>query len=394
MNTEQNINNKRNWKAETFPYDYYTVEPGNECQYCLTDKQVEVLLGIVEPLAWSTRWFSDTQDIDKQVVKEFRDDITRRLMMSCCGDETPIIFRFTIDGTLEKSTDGGTTWLPAPENDPRNNSPQFPPLNTDDPESTKCIAATGMVDLIKQQISDQFTDDMGRYTIGQLITDWIKTLLNDGGNILEGLVTIIQNQVFALGVAALTAALTDTVYDTLKCIFLCNMDSDGTFDEGDVSAISSQITDQIGGIASLFLNHLVGLLGATGLTNLARSSGATSGDCSDCPDCTCAGVVGFETSGYSTVLSWDEDTCTVTLQSVETPGFPGTQTIGFDFGDGCGMVETLGASMDVGFPSWFPCGGSGEVTHGLYSTQSVAYFYYGRTSDMTVFTASFVITVP
>ncbi|HEV7737092.1 MAG TPA: hypothetical protein VGO47_06950 [Chlamydiales bacterium] len=393
MNTEQNVNNRRNWKAETFPYDYYTVEPGTECQYCLTDKQVEVLLGIVEPLAWATRWFSDTQDIDKQVVREFRDDITRRLMMSCCGDEIPIIFRFTSDGDLEKSTDGGETWLPAPENDPRNNSPQFPPLPSEDPDDAKCIAATGMVALMRDQINDQLTDDMSRYTLGQLITDWVHTLLNDGGNILDGLITIIQNQTVALGIAALRAALTDPVYANLLCIFFCGISDDGSFDDGAVAAVESDISDQIGGVAGVFINHLVDLLGATGLTNLARAGGAAAGDCSDCPDCTCAAQLGFETSGFSTVISVDEDTCTFVLESVPDVAHPGQQIIGFDFGMGCGVVEITESSGANQFPSWFPCGGSGEITHGLYGTQSVNYLYLQNT-DGTVFQATFVITAP
>jgi hypothetical protein len=206
--------------------------------------------------------------------------------MSGCCDDPPALYRYNADGTLERSTDGGETWTAAPGFDPRFNSPQFPPVSGDDGDDKRCLTATGAALLMKEQVADQLTDDMARYTLSQLINDWLKTVTQDGGNILDGLVTIIANQSFAVGVAALRAALTDTVWDTVKCILYCHIKDDASFDEAGWQAVKSDIASQIGGIASLFLQQLVNVLGPVGLTNLARSGGATSGDCSacDCPD--------------------------------------------------------------------------------------------------------------
>jgi len=282
---EKLINERRDWKAQVFPYDYYLPDGSAECQYCLTDKQAELLRGLVAPVAWRTRWWSDSDaPIDLAVIEEYRADLIRRLMMSCCGDEIPVQFRYTEDGTLQKSEDGGTVWVDAPEFDPRINSPQFPPIAGEDGDDKKCIAATGAADLIKQQVGDQLTDDMSRYTLSQLLSDWTGTVINSGGNIFQALVTIATNSIFALVIATLRPALTDTVYGILKCILYCNMALDATINAAQWSQIRSDITAQIGGIAGIFLEHLVYLLGTGGMTNLIRAGGASTGDCSDC-DC-------------------------------------------------------------------------------------------------------------
>lgn len=208
--------------------------------------------------------------------------------MSGCCDDPPPLYRYAPDGTLERSTDGGETWTAANGYDPRFNSPQFPPVSGADGDDKKCLTATGAALLMKEQVADNLTDDMARYTLAQLISDWVNTVTQDGGNILDALETIIANQAFALGIAALRAALTDTVWDTMKCIIYCHIKPDASFDEAGWQAVKSDIASKIGGIASLFLQQLVNVLGPVGMTNMARSGGATTGDCSacDCSDCT------------------------------------------------------------------------------------------------------------
>jgi len=302
--TEYLINQRRNWKAETFPYDYFIPDETQECQYCLTQKQAEILRGIIEPLGWKTRWWSNIDTpINTDEIQAFRDDIIRRLMMSCCADEIPVQFRYT-DGVLERSTDGGATWTPAPEFDPRNNSTQFPPPSGDEPADDKrCVAATGMVVLMKEQIRDQLTDDMSRFTLSELITTWLQTLIGTS-NPFIALITIAVNQIFALVMAVLIPALTDEVFETLKCIFFCNMDDEISFNLGQIDQVTTDIGDQIGGIATLFFQQLINLLGEDGMTNLARAGGATEGDCSTCPcnDFWCFDG-NFETDSYDSIFS-------------------------------------------------------------------------------------------
>lgn len=282
INNQQKVENRRNWKGQVVDYDAIKAYEPRECLYCLTDAQVSVLAGIIEPVAWATRWQSETQPIDPAWTLEFYNDITRRLQMSCCGDN--LLYRYAVDGVLESSDDGGITWTPAPQDDIRITATEFPPVPGEPSSDKKCIAATGMKVLIKSQIGDQLTDDMSRYTLDQLIKDWTSTYIGTS-NPFQAILTVIVNQIFALSIALIRAALTDPVYETLQCIFLCRMSDDLSFTEAQKASVISDVGDQIGGIATLFLQQLINLLGSRGLTNLARAYGSTTGDCSDCDDC-------------------------------------------------------------------------------------------------------------
>jgi hypothetical protein len=83
------------------------------------------------------------------------------------------------------------------------------------------------------------------------------------------------------------------------------MANDASFNDAQWSDVRSDITSLIGGIAGVFLEHLVYLLGTGGLTNLARSGGASSGDCSTCPSCDPCDSVDFLTSTGSYTTSSD-----------------------------------------------------------------------------------------
>ena len=204
------------------------------------------------------------------------------------GSDTLAQYRYAADGTLERSTDGGATYQPANQYDTRFTSTQFPPVSGDNGREKRCIAAAGMAALMKTQVANQLTDGDTQYTLVELINDWVKTMLESGGNVFQALVTIAANQTFALGVAALRAALTDGVWDTMQCIFFCNMADDASFNAAKWQSVKSDVSAQIGGIAGAFLGQLVNLLGPAGLTNLARSGSATSADCSACDCNNCA----------------------------------------------------------------------------------------------------------
>jgi len=282
INNQQIVENRRHWKGQVVDYDAIRAYETRECSYCLTDAQVSVLAGIIEPLAWSTRWQSETQPIDKDWIEQFRNDIQRRLNMGCCGDN--VIYRYNEDGVLESSEDGGVTWQPAPQDDIRITAPQFPPVPGEPSPDKKCIAATGMSHLIKEQVGDQLTDEMTRYELNELIRDWTSTYIGTS-NPFMAILTVAANQIFALIIAVLRPALTDEVYDILTCIFYENISDDLDFSESDIDSIREDIGGQIFGIATLFLQQLVYLMGSAGLTNLSRASGATEGDCSYCSEC-------------------------------------------------------------------------------------------------------------
>lgn len=356
---------KKAWKAFQANYDYVFGLSDRKCCYSLTDQQVSTLLSMTEYLSWPSRWISTAGEIDRDLIDAFTSGLETNLMSGCCDDQLPIQWRYSSDGTLQMSSNGGGTWADAPLYDPRVYSPQFPPMTGDDGNDKKCIAATGAAALVKDQLGDQITGDLTRYTLNQLITDWVRTMI-DTSNPFQALLTVISNQIFSLVLSALSSALTDPVYDTFKCILYCNIGDDATVNLDQWATIRSEITDMIGGIAGIFLEHLIYLLGTTGTTNLLRAGGAAEGDCSDC-DCGlgCANdwmnfggspygsidEVGSDfiiatsgPTGYLVIRTADKDSCCV-IVSKETLSGADPQDV---YWTDCGVEPTLGVPQHGG----------------------------------------------
>lgn len=242
-----------------------------------------------------------------------------------CAAPPDVIYQYDSNFVLQISIDNGTTWTPAPQSDPRHSSTLFPPAPGADGDPKRCIAATGAALLFKEQIRDNLTDDMTRYTFDELLKDWVSTYVATN-NPLQGLLTVIANQLFALSMLVLRPALTDAVFDTLKCILYCRMAPDVSFSVALWESVKSDISSQIIGVAGSFLNNLVNTLGSAGLTNIARAGRSTEGDCDECG---CAawipvyvGEKGTFVSRVDSVLTassipWEEHGHTIFLQFSE-----------------------------------------------------------------------------
>jgi len=244
-----------------------------------------VFAGLLAQPAYWFNWQRDTARSGKilgQYWTQLFDQIDWSDMSCCCNDNA--IYTYDAEGNLEVSTDGGVTYTPAPQDDIRIN-PQvvFPEPPSEEGVDELCLAADGMVNLIKEQIGEQLTDDMSRYTLGKLLSDWTNTVIGTS-NPFQALVTIVTNQIFALLISAVRAALTEDVYFTLRCIFSANILPDISFDVAAWENVRTDTTGQISGIAGIFLEHLEYLLGSGGLTNLARSMAGVD-DSACCPDC-------------------------------------------------------------------------------------------------------------
>lgn len=201
--------------------------------------------------------------------------------MNCCCDDPPAIYRFDADGNLERSTDGGTTWTPAPGFDPRQNGTLFPPVPDDD----KCQAATNVKHHMKDK-ADQLAADSGAWAgISELIGAMIGILIFVGiigsGGLLTPLMMALAGAILWTGQAAFSAAMTSDVYDTFKCIVYCHIQDDGSFTDDDITAIISDINSQLTGIAATYLSKTVQALGRVGMTNMARTGSGETGDCSE-----------------------------------------------------------------------------------------------------------------
>jgi hypothetical protein len=214
--------------------------------------------------------------------------------------------------------------------------------------------------LIEEQVGGNLTDDMSRYTLNQLIHDWVTTLV-ETSNPFEALMTIAANQIFALVIAAVRAALTDPVYAQLKCIFYDNILEDLSFDSDGWEAVRSEITSVIGGVAGIFLEHLVYLLGVVGLTNLARSQAATEGDCGSCDclvDCVDTWIVFFGTA-------LEMSGCNIQAAS-DLDGSHATIALDYDGTHGC-RLDAVGviSGTFTGYTQYYLADGSGPFTNML-----------------------------
>jgi hypothetical protein len=243
-----------------------------------------VLQGLLYELQYWFNWERDESNSGKQcaaVWKEVYNGIDWSNMSCCCQGVTPVQFQYNEFLILQISVDGGVTWTDAPEFDPRNNSTRFPDVPVEGADQC-CVHADSAVLLIKEQVGDQLTDDMTRYTLAQLINDWVQTLIATSNPFLA-LMTVISNQIFALVIATLRPALTNDVYEQLRCIIVCHMADDFSFDETRWTAARAQILADVAGIAGIFLEHLIFLIGQVGLTNLVRAgAGSPDADCSGC----------------------------------------------------------------------------------------------------------------
>lgn len=202
--------------------------------------------------------------------------------LSLCPTPGRILRYNPTTDTVEGSTDGGVTWTPAPEVDPRHVTTSPPHITG----NTKCDAAASMV----RFISDTISSTTNGVSIGLTTTDLIALILGllevFGPYAVMVLAALaVLSIITAAGAEVVSAAMTSTVFDTLLCIFFCHVDDNGFLTADALSAVNGDIDTQIGGLAATILHALFLLTGEAGLNN----AGAAGLDTDDCSGCDCAG---------------------------------------------------------------------------------------------------------
>ena len=207
----------------------------------------------------------------------------------------PVDLRYN-EGTDTVQSNVNGTWVDNPAADPRTQT-SFPPRLTADPA---CDAAQSVVDALIQ--IDQTVEAIDNASTLFTIAAIILSLFTFGAYaIFITLALGIGNQMVTFGSAAITAALTPAVYDTLKCILFCHMDAQGRLNAGELGVVTGEVTDQIGGIGATIINSMLNLAGEGGINNLA-SLGTSTGNCVAC-ECGC----GDETIGLTMDLFFGSD---------------------------------------------------------------------------------------
>lgn len=201
---------------------------------------------------------------------------------SCnCPD---ITYRILADGTIEQSEDGGVTWTPAPNVDPRQTGTLYPPLPLAEGELTRCAASENMVATITGLI-DQTADELeSAASVAEIVTDLITSVAVFLGaiGVIGGLAGVAIGRIFSFGGTAVRAAFDNDVFDRLKCNFFCNLGDDGVVTTGRLAAMHAQIDVDETGLANMHLHDLLTLFGEVGLTNMGRAGSSTGTGCGDC----------------------------------------------------------------------------------------------------------------
>ena len=393
---------RTSYKAFLWDYDDLLSRSDDECCYSLSEREIQILLAQVDPIAWRTRYKPTNTEIDVNLLLKWQGNLARKLMSGCCPDEGKI-YRFTEDGELEVSTDGGETWEPAPEDDPRLTATRFPPLPGTPGSAYKCTAANNAVGNLKQ-MADQLIDDAGLWGGLTFLIAAIQAILVfigifASGGLLTPLIVGLAGSLLTFGQVAFEAAMTDEVYETLCCIFYCNMNNDGTFTQEQIDTIKSEISSQLTGVAATYLRDNVGLLGAIGMSNMAATNqSAFTFDCSGC-DCVpyCESADSWFAATVNSITDNGDGTITFNVSSVDNGG--GVQYVAWgdrvDPDSPCceflSFVPTTGFGVPGGAVQL--CGSGVET--GIIPTGGNCYHYWHMYQDSalsTPFTANVTFT--
>lgn len=259
------------------------------------------------------RWF--------EIVDCVISEVNCKMSGNCGCDDAPITNqRYTDDGHLEISRDGGETWENGDSSDPRFNSPVWIGIPGDDGDTKKCQAANAIITALKEQ-KDASSDIIGA---GGTLIDILAAIATFAastgvGVVVAALVAIVgavMSAIVAAGQTIFDDSFGDETWSDLLCSLYCNMQDDGSFTVGGWQAVKSETGAGGEYPSNAWLAGMINSVGVVGLTNLGRSGRTGALDCSGC-DCNsgCSeryviGPIGHE-AAHGTILSNDGTTIRV-----------------------------------------------------------------------------------
>lgn len=180
---------------------------------------------------------------------------------------------------VQTSPDNGTTWNRDDGQDPRiNPAGKLPALTGGDPQ---CDAA--------ERIGAAFHRYVDTFLAAASIVEAINGVLSLLLVFLPGIGIILAaigagvEALFGIGTTVVNLAMTDPVYEQIKCIIYCHLSADGQMNQVQLDAINSDVATFVGGIPNDVWSIYQNALGFVGLSN-SGVKGTETGDCTDC-DC-------------------------------------------------------------------------------------------------------------
>jgi hypothetical protein len=194
---------------------------------------------------------------------------------------TPPNIRVNPDtGEVEQTFDGGATWTPAPDLDPRHAAGGRAPALTGG--GAACDAAAGMLQATHDAI-DATIDGLNAGMIATRILT-IVALFLPGVGIIADIILGIAAAAYTIGTIAISSAMTPEVYDQLLCLLLTHVDASGQLDATAYAALRDDVDSTIGGVAAEVIKLMWDGTAEVGLSNAGALLGVT-GDCAACATC-------------------------------------------------------------------------------------------------------------
>lgn len=324
----------------------------DEPLFCLqvNDEWVSHILGALTVLDQPDTW----QGTDDE-IRAAREQVNQLMLafmercMDCCGQPEIPLTRIDENGHYQQSDDGGLTWHDAPSFDPRNSIPRFPPYPPTSTDNAKCLYADSIVQHFKTKFVDLIEEGATVETLLGILTGIAEAvfgpLTGPIGWIVPALIAI-PTAILAAGIADFEAAMTDTVWNKLRCLIVCHMQADGSISQANLDAIYSGIDDvSPDNIVRIVFRSWFAALGTTGMTNAAHlGMGEVGADCSGCDCVACTpdlwgGYIWIDGVRSAGAVEVTRDSNSITLQSYDRGD--GQQVLYFSSttGDKCCCVQ-------------------------------------------------------
>lgn len=253
-------------------------------------------LGQLDELGYWWNWERDplkqgreAATVWRKIVSCVREDLN---MSDCgCGDDKPTNSRINPEtGLYEVSFDGGITWEPAPQDDPRSSGTIFPPVAGDPGDELRCTAANSALGYLQEVQAAEYDGLVNNATIADfilLLTGFLGAIGIFFAFIPAAIAAMLAFVVNFFGhqiAADFLAAFTEAKWDELFCILFCHMEDDGSFTVAGWQAVKDDLDNDVADYALGWMYNHINLIGQVGLTNAARASYAGTRECDEC-DC-------------------------------------------------------------------------------------------------------------
>jgi len=352
-------NPKATYRALLLDYDALLEASDAECSYCLSQREIQMLLAFVDYIGWKTRYIATETEIDQVLINHWSANLARKLMTGCCDDEQ--LHRFTEGGIYQSSDDGGTTWFDDPAGDPRNDGTAVPPLPGSASSAKRCAAADNVRDLFEQYRDNLITIVGDTPTIIAIIAGILGLIgtvlgLSAVGTAIGVLFLSMAAEMISIGGTGISGAITFTALETFRCLVYCRMNDDGELTYEQWQSLLADIATEFDGFAETFFYQTINGMGYIGVNNAATMGASTADDCGDC-DCpaTCPekyGALVISGDPYALDITYGDDWIEFTAHDVY--GY-----IAADIADGCCFVGSIEVISGTGVGTAFcNCGGT------------------------------------